>query len=461
HDANTTPIIQHLQPFTATAQWTNISVTKVAPAGTNFVTIAIVGQAGGTVLFDDTLVILPYLIQGDVTRDGLVDWRDIAKYGQQWLAAGCAPDDWCSFTDLDQSTTVNLKDIALTSAKWQKGLPDILGVSHVDGKYYFGAEDFLNEGADRIGDLGSRVIKVWFHRVDEKYPWNSSWPVMNNLVEQAQAPYFQELFAKHFTTFVLLAQTEVSSFGDGMTAQEILDEQQEFYNLTTYLLNTYQNTGKTFILQHWEGDWLIRNGSYDPEVDPTPTAIAGMIDWLNARQAGVDQARAEFTGSGVKVYHAAEVNIVVKSMNQGKPNVINAVLPFTNCDMVSYSAWDSTTGGNIGNPEVLRNALDFIAQNMPDNNDFGDKNVYLGEFGLPENDYTQNQLETAVTQDTQTALQWGCQYVLYWQLYCNELVSGTPPISNNSDVRGFWLIKPDGSYAWTWDYFYNLLNPQF
>lgn len=346
-------------------------------------------------------------------------------------------------------------DFRVVSANWQRRLEDILGVTHVHGKYYFGVEDFLNEGADRLLTLGTKVIKVWFHRVDEKYPWNSTWPTMNNLVEQAQAPYFVELFAKPFTTFILLAQTEVSNFLDGMTAGELEAEQQELYNLTTHLLNTYQNTGKTFILQHWEGDWLIR-GHYDSNVDPTPTAIAGMIDWLNARQAGVDQARSEFAGSGVKVYHAAEVNVVVRSMNSGRINVINAVVPNTNVDMVSYSSYDAIGG----DPSVLRDALDFIAMNTPDHPDFGDKNIYLGEYGFPENERSASDYRIGIENATHTAIQWGCQYLVYWELYCNENNAGTtPPITNNSDTRGFWLVKPDGNNSWSWDYFYGLLNP--
>ena len=51
-------------------------------------------------------------------------------------------------------------------------------------------------------------------------------------------------------------------------------------------------------------------------------------------------------------------------------------------------------------------------------------------------------------------------YVVYWQLYCNELKGRRQPtpVTINDAVRGFWLIRPDGSKAWTWDYFHELLN---
>ena len=340
-------------------------------------------------------------------------------------------------------------------------LRDIIGITHVSGKYYLTDKDFLNEGADQILALGSRVIKVWFDNPPTSYPFNSKWPKMDTLVEIAQAPYFQQLFKKPFKTFIMMCFSTGHGGGywiKGITENQKKDEQRQFYELTKHLLTTYKNTGKTFVLQHWEGDWLIR-GNFDAKKDPTPTAIKSMIEWLNARQAGVNQSRREVGQHGVRVYHAAEVNRVVVSMKQGKPNMVNSVLPHTNLDLVSYSAWDAATE-HFNDPNVLRDALEFIAKNTPDSPDFGNKNVYMGEFGMPENEYSAEQVQKAIPNAVQTALDWGCPYIVYWQLYCNELKKGKgpPPVKSNDDVRGFWLIRPDGSKAWTWNYFYQLLN---
>jgi hypothetical protein len=244
----------------------------------------------------------------------------------------------------------------------------------------------------------------------------------------------------------------------GVSDEQKLDEQQQFYELTKYLLTKYKGTGKTFILQHWEGDWLIR-GSFNRKIDPTPEAISGMIKWLNARQAGVNQAREEIGTEGVWVYHAAEVNRVVDSMKNGKPNMVNKVLPHTKLDLVSYSAWDSAKA-YPEDPQVFKKALDFIAANMPDSSTFGNLNVYVGEFGIPENKFPTEQIRKVIHNTVTTALEWGCPYIIYWQLYCNELEDGKEktPVKSNDAVRGFWLIRPDGTKAWTWDYFYGLLN---
>lgn len=344
---------------------------------------------------------------------------------------------------------------------------DIIGITHVAGRYHLTDKDFLNEGADQILALGSRVIKVWFYgkrheHPDSVYPYNSNWPKVNSLVDGARTPYFRKLFDKPFTTYILVVtslERPDAYWRNGVTQEQKQDEQRQFYELTKYLLNTYKGTGKTFILQHWEGDWMIR-GSFDQNVEPTPVAVQGMIDWLNARQAGLEQGKAEVRQDGVRVYHAAEVNRVVGSMKAGKLNVVNAVLPHTKLDLVSYSAWDSALE-HYQQPDVLREALDFIAANMPDSADFGNKNVYIGEFGMPENLYSVEQIQKAIPNAVKTALDWGCPYIVYWQLYCNELKDGKyqPPVKSNDAVRGFWLIKPDGSKSWTWHYFYGLFNP--
>jgi hypothetical protein len=342
-----------------------------------------------------------------------------------------------------------------------KELRDIIGVTHVDGKYCLTDEDFLNEGADKILALGSRVIKVWFHNPERSYSFNSKWPEMDSLVEVAKSPYFRELFDKPMTTYVMMCFSigrDAGYWRKGVTEEQKKDEQRQYYELTKYLLTTYKGTSKTFILQHWEGDWLIR-GNYDGNVDPAPDAISGMIKWLNARQAGVNQAREEVGLDGVWVYHAAEVNRVVDSMKKGNPNMVNTVLPHTKLDLVSYSAWDATTKYSEDS-QVFRKALDFIAANMPDSPDFGNRNVYVGEFGMPENKFPAEQIQKVIPNVVMTSLDWGCPYIIYWQLYCNELDDRKelPPVHSNNAVRGFWLIRPDGSRSWTWDYFYGLLN---
>nr|MDO8115088.1 hypothetical protein [Candidatus Sigynarchaeota archaeon] len=333
---------------------------------------------------------------------------------------------------------------------------EILGVTHVAGKYNIGntTGDYLNQGADTILDLGSRTIKLWFHDPKSDYPFNSAWPEsFSSLVEMAQHPYFQAVFHKPFITYILMVYSLGRSdhyWTAGISQAEEDDEQLQFYELTKYFLTNFTGTNKTFIFQHWEGDWAIR-GSYNASQDPTQTAIDGMVAWLNARQAGVDQARNEAGENGIHVYHAAEVNLVAQAMDEGKPCVVNRVLPNTTIDLVSYSSWDTEWRG-----ADFRRALDFIAQNMPDNSAFGDKNVYVGEFGWPENGNPLFRVQGTITNVVETGISWGAPYIVYWQVFCNEPVR--EPVTGNDDCRGFWLVRPDGSKAWAWDYFQDLFD---
>ena len=356
--------------------------------------------------------------------------------------------------------------VCSTGGQVAKNVRDTIGVTHVAGLYHLTDKDFLNEGADQILALGSRVIKVWFYAgqseaIAKSYPYNSQWPKVDSLVEGARAPYFKALFEKAFSTYIL----KVTSLGrdegywrKGISDQQKKDEQRQFYELAKHFLTQYKGTGKTFVLQHWEGDWMVR-GNYKGDAEPAPAALANMVEWLNARQAGVDQAKQEVGQQGVHVYHATEVNRVVQSMRTGFPNLVNKVLPHTHLDLVSYSAWDSATE-HYTDPKVLRDALDFIAANAPDSADFGNRNVYIGEFGMPENVYSLDKIQAAIPNAVRTGLGWGCPYIVYWQLYCNELKDPKvqPPVKSNDAVRGFWLIRPDGTKAWTWDYFHGLLT---
>ncbi|HYU35302.1 MAG TPA: hypothetical protein VEW48_24375 [Thermoanaerobaculia bacterium] len=331
-------------------------------------------------------------------------------------------------------------------------LRDVLGVTHVAGKYNFTAEDFLNEGADRLLELGTRVIKVWFDpNATPSYPFNSDWGAPpENLADLARHPYYQALFAKPFSTYILeLARRDpIDEFLDGMTREEMDKERKQTYELARYLLTTYAGTGKTFVLQNWEGDHLLRRGLTDDE-QPDHTRVLGMAAWLNARQAGVTQARREVSAQGVTVANAVEVNLLRRAM-AGEVTVTNDVVPLTRADLYSYSSWDVEL-----DPAGLVHALDYLAAKAPDSSLYGSRNVYLGEYGAAK-DHVSNEQDRArvIRELTEAALGWGARWVVYWQLYCNEPAreyqTDRPA---NQDLRGFWLIRPDGVKTRFYNYF--------
>src|SRR5689334_19260621 len=215
---------------------------------------------------------------------------------------------------------------ALAGAARAEDLSTILGVTHSNGQYFLTRdEDFLNEGADQVMATGSRVIKVYL--TPERYPWNCDWPMdVKTLAQMAQTPYFKTFFAKPFKTIVITAYTFGHGhhyFTAGPSAADLAEDTRQFHDLTKYLLTTYNGTGKTFVLQHWEGDWALRdidNHIYDAKFTPPQSSIDGMIKWLNARQAGIRKAREEVRDTNVHVYGATEANRVIDSMH-GRPGV--------------------------------------------------------------------------------------------------------------------------------------------
>ncbi|NLH99515.1 MAG: hypothetical protein GX446_08470 [Chthonomonadales bacterium] len=327
-------------------------------------------------------------------------------------------------------------------------LSDVVGSSHIHGLYSFTNEDVLNEGAAALLEMGTRVIKV-IMREDPAahYPFNSAWPPVETLVDMAQTRHFRDLFARPFTTFILMAfslEKPVHYFVERFSADDAEFERESMYRFAKHLLTTYRDTGKTFVIQNWESDWVLT----PPEGPATPTPTREldddqaerMVAWCAARQAGVEQARAEVGDTGVNVLHALEVNLIGAAL-RGRRCVTNCVVPHTRCDLYSYSSWDTQN-----DPAIFRDALSYLKEHAPASATCGRENVYVGEYGAPENEVGRPEAQIRLIRSaTETALDWGARYVVYWQLYCNEPARPYDGRPGNDDLRGFWLIRPDGT----------------
>ncbi len=326
---------------------------------------------------------------------------------------------------------------------------DVIGSSHIAGRYSFTQQDYLNEGADQLLTLGTRVIKVWLSFEPRKhYPFHSHWgPPAHTLVQSAASPYFRALFAKPFTTFILIVNTGSSSIDDGFTAEDIVEERSRMYELASYLLRTYAGSGKTFVLQNWEGDHVLRARLTENQ-NPDAARVRGMIDWFNARQQGVERARREAGDAGVTVAHAIELNLLTAAM-QGKGTITNDVLPHVRPDLISYSSWDAKF-----DPNNLVRALDYLGAHARPSALYGDHNIYIGEYGVTQEQLPPGVEQATVIRDlTEAALGWGVRYVVYWQLYSNEDARAYKGRPQNDDVHSLWLIRPDGTKTPMWEDF--------
>jgi hypothetical protein len=340
-----------------------------------------------------------------------------------------------------------------------EGLVGRLGSTHVAGRYHLGNRPFLEEGADRLIALGTRLGKFWFqpHRAGRDYPWNHQWPRLdgNDLVGLARTAEFRATFARPFQTIALEALRPVDEVWRSDAAAERLEEvERGMRELAAYLYATYGDRQVTFLLQNWEGDWRLRGGfsqEFRPGAEERERLCARMSRWIDARQKGVRHAREQAgRGARCRVGHVVEVNRVLDAA-LGMPTVAADVLPRVEVDLVSYSSYDA-----LGDPVTLWRAVRTIQQHARTGPLFGERAVMLGEIGVPEIDQPDG---IAAKWDAWlgVALALDLPYVIQWQLYCNEARRGVPvaeppPVRRAEDCRGFWLVKPDGALGETGRY---------
>ncbi|MGD0261564.1 MAG: hypothetical protein ABSD29_17255 [Verrucomicrobiota bacterium] len=346
----------------------------------------------------------------------------------------------------------------------------IVGTQTIGATYQFTEESVLVETARAILDMGSNLLKFTMGRDYQRmmikpskaaYPETMQYllnqgsdarntprvkfpgasveappanPAVQTLTDLARIePAYRKVLAMPFAYYVIWTYAFTPRWWlKGFSAEDQDKEYREIYAFVAHLLKTYNGTGKTFFLGHWEGDWHLRpdlNTQTDAGV--TPESIQGMIDWLNTRQRAVDDAKRRTPHHGVQVYHYAEVNHVSAVM-AGRPSVTNRVLPRTNVDFVSYSAYDSLD--DI--PNKIPRALDYIESKLPPKAGIAGKRVFIGEYGFAARTCPEPERDRRSRQVMRIGLEWGCPFVLCWQMYNNEFSNGVE--------NGYWLIDNHG-----------------
>lgn len=331
------------------------------------------------------------------------------------------------------------------------------GSAHVSGKYCLTEKPFLLEGAEKLLSLGTRLGKFWFEpaRVRQSYPFHSEWGSYRTLLELARSEYFARLWQMPFTTFVLeaMAPAEEGWRKAGLPDAFYAAVTREYFDATAHFYRLFRDRAVTVVLQNWEGDWLLRGEGQ--EWNPPPADwkqhSEQMQRWLAARQAGVAKARAEF-GIEAKcvVAHAAEVNRVDDAF-KGIPTMTRHVLPGVEVDLVSYSAYDGMDGG----PLHFWKCLEEIRAHARTGPLYGPGALAIGEFGIPEN-ASPKRITERYDEALGVMLAANVRYAAHWELFCNEFAAeGKPPtpVSDPKLMRGFWLVKPDGSLSEGGKYF--------
>jgi hypothetical protein len=341
-----------------------------------------------------------------------------------------------------------------------------LGATHYAGTYCLTKEPYLMEGAKALERFGFGVAKFWFDpRGLNGYRFNSQWnlPPTATLVELAKHPYYAEAFNMPFTTFAL----EVPPLGKRGNRLWLEDDayfqavEKETHDLARHFLETYRQRNVTFIIQNWEGDWMMRDHStngYAASAGPDAALrFAGMRRWLTARQDGVNRARREVGPTEARVLHALEVNKVLDSL-KGVATLTTDVLPLVDLDLISWSSYDG-----MKDAVTTWHGVEIIRHFAKPRADGTKPPVFIGEIGNPENEGAKTEAQIREWWDTRLAafLALDIPWVIHWELYCNEPKDknkGKPSTRTAEELRGFWLLRPDGSASWSGKYLQELLQ---
>jgi len=391
----------------------------------------------------------------------------------------------------------------------------VAGATHWSPCYYISTLPSLWDGCAALARTGTRVAKLIIDGDPaDSYPWNTAWgPIMANVTTLAQLAA-TELFdtalrgratpapAWSFDTLVLVTYSVSAGAGDwnywcnSFSPADAADETGEFAGLTEHLLGAFAGTGKAFYLEHWEGDWSSRCGGYDAQKPADPAVQARMVQWLAARQAGVEAGRAAWcrrgagraavldcgaaardprllhAAAGASVFHGTEVNLVWDSMQSAFPNNILEVVPKVALDFVSYSSYDT-----MWRSPGFGDALDFIAAHHVPTAASPSPAVIVAEYGVAQMQEPESALiaiykNVAAYTFSQSPGGGGARraaFSLAWELFDNEVdVSAqfpggrcnpkTGPEFNTSVLHGFWLLRPDGSASPAFDFIAGLAN---
>jgi len=312
----------------------------------------------------------------------------------------------------------------------------VLGVQAIGGKYQFTEEPALVETAQVVAEMGASSFKFAL-RVPKGHAEIHS---VADLVRKD--PSYLRVLGMPFRDFLMWVDArEEGAWAKGLDPEQAVREYRQVYELSVHLLKAFDGTGKRFYLGHWEGDNMLRPDGIGKAGDAAMSddaRVRGFTDWLKIRQQAVDDAKRDTPHHDVEVWHYTEVNHPTISLLENRPSLANTVLPQVDIDFVSYSAYDSQSDS-----ERLKRVLDYLQSQLKAKPGLeGRRRVFIGEYGfwVRKDGVVKNSPEEQKSRSLtviRAGLEWGCPFILYWQLYNNELdADGTH--------RGFWMIDDQG-----------------
>lgn len=339
----------------------------------------------------------------------------------------------------------------------------VISTQTVGSKYQFTNETMLVETSKEIKKMGSNLLKFSMHPryCTENYglPRNDSIKSLLDLATiEPSVKKVLDMDFKYYHIWVYgFSQYTEEPEGEKNDTNQIKfiggypDEYanalyQELYDLTSYMLKEYNNSGKVFYLGHWEGDWHLR-WDYDRTKSPDPKTLQGMAKWAMVRQKAIDDAKRDVPHENVQIYNYIEVNLVKIGMETDATTVTNSIVKEVNPDYVSYSAYDLTNPYKSEETltEALHQGLDYIESFLQPKSDLPEgKRVWIGEYGSPAAHYSDTEQNRRSVWTIKAGLKWESPFILYWEMYNNEINKET------GEQVGYWMIDDEGEKQKVW-----------
>ena len=278
-----------------------------------------------------------------------------------------------------------------------------------------------------------------------------------------QSPFYERILDLPYSVMLLWAHGAEDKFlyHKNMTEAQRDGLYREFYELTRHLLTRYNNSGKTFLIGNWEGDWLAGGYEMGHKTEIPDERLKTFRDWLDTRTRAIDDAKAATPHDNVNVFSYLEVNSTRCAKEKGVKRLVNEVLPYSHVDFVSVSSYDAQGFHSWPEPKSADNLrplvfdnLDYIESMLPPR-DVAGKRVFIGEIGYTWEEIAKKQgisIEDAKKEQARLALiqarvnlQWGTPLWLWWATFSSH--EGTfGLIDNNTD-------EPSPLYLELRDYF--------
>ena len=318
----------------------------------------------------------------------------------------------------------------------------VLGTNCIGGKYQFSNESKLVEQAKHIRAMGSNILKISLGANSPKtYGLSVDATPTTTLGLFNASPEYKKVFDMDFKYIFAWVHTITGiNWKKGMNPENEKRLYDEMYEFASYLLTTYNNSGKTFLIGNWEGDWLLLP-DYNRTANPPQEHLQNMTKWFQIRQRAIDDAKKKSASQNVQLYHYIEVNLVLKGM-KGEPCIASSVLAQANPDLVSYSSYEAIKNRTYSEKkEQLNSIFNYLEKQLQPKEGLPfSRRVYIGEYGYHANinkpeSFTKQYNETK--EIMQISLELNLPFALHWQMYNNEYEA-------NGESKQMSLINEQG-----------------